>query len=391
MFSPSLDEPEHIAMVRRSIRRFVEAEMPRHLARKWDQESEFPRDVFEKLAELGLMGLTVPEEYGGSGRDIRATMVAIEELSRRSLAVAVPFIMAVCYAGMNLNECASKRQKTDLLPLVAAGKVMFAYGWTEPDVGGDIASVKTTAVRDGDMVVINGSKRFCSGADICDYIYTVVRSDREAPRYKNLSIILIPPDAPGVTINQIDATGVRGANTTDVMFDGVRVPFANVIGEENGWNRGWDFIAGAGLDTEKLEVAAMALGIAEAAFEDAWDYAEQRMQFGKPVSSHQSVRHMLADMGSRLYASRLMLAHVSDLADRGIRCGVETSIAKLFITEAAKNIALDGQTIMGAYGYAGEFDMPRYVRDVLAMPIIGGSSAIQRNNIVNWSHLRRET
>jgi alkylation response protein AidB-like acyl-CoA dehydrogenase len=383
-------EPEHIEMLRDTLRRFIAQEMPRQAAREWDRKEHFPREVFKKLAALGVMGLTIPEEYGGSGRDILATMATIEELSRRSLAVSVPYVMAACYAGMNLVECGSEAQKREMLPKVAAGELIFAYGWSEPDTGADVASVKTTATREGDSVIVNGAKRFCSGADICDYIFTVVKSNRTAPRYKNMAVVLIPPNTPGVTIRQIDSMGVKGANTTDVTFDNVKVPFANVLGGDEGWDNGWKIIAGSGLDVEKLEVAAIALGIAEGAFADAWDYAEQRMQFGKPVSTYQAIRHKLADMATQLHACRLMMRHASELANQRIPCGVETSMTKLYISEAAKTIALDGQTIMGAYGYAGEFDMERYVRDALAMPIIGGSSAIQRNNIVNWKRLRRE-
>jgi alkylation response protein AidB-like acyl-CoA dehydrogenase len=379
--------PEHVRMLQDTLRRFVDEHMSRQAAQKWDKENHFPRDVFAKLADLGVMALTIPEEYGGAGRDIVATMVVIEELSKRSLAVSVPYIMASCYAGMNVVECGSESQKRTLLPKVAAGEMIFAYGWTEPDVGSDVASVRTTAVRDGDELIVNGSKRFCSGARICDYIYTVVRTDPEAPRYQNLSIVLIPPTAAGITIEPIDSLGMKGAATTDVTFENVRVPIENVLGGPSGLNQGWRMITGSGLDVEKLEVAAISLGIATAAFEDAWTYSQQRMQFGKAISAYQAIRHKLADMQTQLHAARLMMYHAAWLANSGRRCGVETSMTKLFVTEVAKGIALECQTIFGAYGYVKEIDTERYVRDALLMPIIGGSSSIQRNNIVNWSGL----
>lgn len=385
----SLDEPEHIRSLRDMLRRFVENEMPRSLAAQWDKENSFPRDVFRKLAETGVMGLTVPEEFGGTGRDIVATMVCIEELSKRSMAVAVPYVMAACYAGMNILECGSEKQKNEFLPRVASGDLMFAYGWTEPDVGGDVASVRTTAERRGSEVVVNGAKRFCSGAEICDYIFTIVRTGSAEARYKNLSVLLIPPATQGVTITRIEGLGMKGAATTDVIFDNVVVPYDNVLGGNTGWNRGWDIITGSGLDVEKLEVAALALGIAEAAFDDAWQYAEQRKQFGKEIGSYQAIRHKLADMATQIHASRLMLFNAADMVNRHIRCGVETSMAKLFATEAAKSVALESQTILGAYGYVKDFDVERYVRDALLMPIIGGSSSIQRNNIVNWGGLAK--
>lgn len=385
----NFDLPEHIVLLQDTLRRFVSQHMPREAAAKWDTDNHFPRDVFDKLSQLGVMGLTVPEQYGGAGRDILATLIVIEELSKRSLAVAVPYIMSACYAGMNLVECASERQKRELLPKVAAGELTFAYGWTEPDVGADVASVRTTAIRDRDEVVINGTKRFCSGADICDYIYTLVRSDATAGKSSGLSFVLIPPDAPGVTITPIEALGMKGATTTDVVFSEVRIPKGNVIGEDEGWNDGWRMISGSGLDVEKLEVAAISLGIATAALEDAWAYAQEREQFGGPISQYQSIRHKLADMHTQVHAARLMTYHAAWLANEGRRCGTETSMTKLFVTEIAKAVALECQTIFGAYGYVKGYDTERYVRDALLMPIIGGSSAIQRNNIVNWQGLAR--
>lgn len=381
----NFDLPDHVVELQRTLRRFVEQEMPRAAAAQWDRENVFPRGVFDKLAELGVMGLTVPEEYGGLGRDILTTMIVIEELSRRSLAVSVPYIMCSCYAGMNLLECASDRQKRELLPKVAAGQMIFAYGWTEPDVGADVASVKTRATIVGDEVVINGSKRFCSGADICDYIYTLVRSDPGPDRASNLSFVLIPPTAPGVSIERMQSLGMKGAATTDVTFDNVRVPIANIMGEGEGWNAGWRMIRGAGLDVEKLEVAAISVGIASAAIDDAWQYAQERQQFGRPIAEYQSIRHKLSEMKTQLHAGRLMLYHAAWLATEGRECSIETSMTKLFTTEAAKSIALECQTIHGAYGYVKDFDVERYVRDAILMPIIGGSSAIQKNNIYRWA------
>ena len=382
-------EPEHIEMLRDTVRRFVEKHMPREAAARWDKENHFPRDVFDELAELGVMGLTVPEEYDGAGRDIVATMMVIEELSKRSLAVAMPFIMSACYAGMNLVECGSERQKRELLPLVAAGKLIFAYGWTEPNVGADLASVETVITRDGDELVINGEKRFCTGSAISDYIYVLGRSGPKEDRYRNLSFVMVPSRAPGVDITPIDGMGLKGAPTTDVRFTDVRVPFGNLMGEEEGWNKGWEMVTGAGLDVEKLEVAALAVGIAIAAADDAWAYAQERKQFGKPIASFQSIRHKLADMRTQCHAARLMLYHAAWLANNHVRCGVETSMTKLFTTEAARSVVMSAQDVFGAYGYVKGFDIERYMRDVLAMPIIGGSSAVQRNNIVNWMGLPR--
>jgi alkylation response protein AidB-like acyl-CoA dehydrogenase len=377
----NFDEGETVTALRESLERFVAREMPRSAAAEWDKQNHFPRDVHKKLADLGVMGLTIPEEYGGVGRDIVATMVTIEELSRRSLAVSVPYIMAACYAGMNIEECGTDAQKAGLLPKIVAGDMLFAYGLTEPDAGADLASVKTRAERDGDIIRINGAKRFCSGADIADYIYCLVRTGPAEERHRNLSFVLVPPDAKGVTVTRIEAMGMKGAATTDVSFDDVEVPLANLVGGEAGWNNGWRMLVGPGLDVEKLEVAAIGIGIARAALDDAWAYATERRQFGKLIGEFQSIQHKLAEMKTQVHAARLTLYQAAWLANERRPCSLETSMAKLFCTEVSKSVALECQTILGAYGYVKDFDAERYVRDALLMPIIGGSSAVQRNNI----------
>ena len=370
-------EPEHVTMLRDTLRQFIEKEMPRDKVREWDKGDHFPREVFNKLADLGLTSLTVPEKYGGNGKDMLATIAVIEELSTRSLGVASGYIFCACYAGLNLSEAASEEQKQELLPKVAKGELLFSYGISEPDVGADVASVKT-------RVVINGSKRWCSCPNVTDFIYTLVRSGPEEERYKNLSIILIPPNLEGITIEPQGTLGQKGVGgTCDVTFDQVRVPLKNIVGGEEGWNSGWSKIISTGLDVEKIEVAALALGIARAAVEDAWQYSQERVQFGKPICHNQSVRHMLSEVKTKLEACRLMTYQGAWLADQKIEGTVQMSMAKLFVTETALEIVLDCQKILGAYGYVRDFDMERYVRDMLAMPILGGSSAIQKNNIAN--------
>jgi len=385
----NFDEGEIVTSLRDSLEKFVEREMPRSAAQDWDARNHFPREVHRKLADLGVLGLTIPEEYGGLGRDILATMVVIEELSRRSLAVSVPYIMAACYAGMNIEECGTEAQKRELLPKIVSGDLLFAYGLTEPDAGADLASVKTRAERDGDVLRINGSKRFCSGANIANYIYTLVRTGPAEERHRNLSFVLVPPDAPGVTITKIEAMGMKGAATTDVSFDNVEVPIANLVGGEAGWNAGWKMLVGPGLDVEKLEVAAIGIGIARAALDDAWAYAIERRQFGRTIGEFQSIQHKLAEMKTQVHAARLVLYQAAWLANERRPCSAETSMAKLFATEVSKAVALECQTILGAYGYVKDFDAERYVRDALLMPIIGGSSAVQRNNIFKLAAARR--
>jgi len=380
MYIPESRERE---MLRQSLRRFLDRECPREKVRRWDEEDYYPREVVERLRELGVFGLTTPEEYGGAGRDVPAAIITIEELCRRCLTIGVAYIMATFYGAVNINESASEEQKRELLPKLAAGEMLFAYGLSEPNVGADLASVETYADREGDYFIVNGAKRWCTGADVADYIFTLLRTDRQAPRYKNLGILLIDPKSPGVAIEPIKKMGNHGLKTTDVTFDNVKVPKKNLVGGLDMLNQGWLQLAGPALDVEKIEVAGICLGLGQAAYDDAYQYAQERKQFGKPISAHQSIRHMLADMATELFASRLMVYHCAQLAQENRPCSIETSMAKLFVCEAATRVALNAQKILGAYGYAMEYDVQCYLRDVLLYPIAGGSSAIQRNNIMN--------
>ena len=379
------DEPEHVAILRDMLKRFVAEEMPADKVREWDREHRFPPELFTKLASLGVCGLTIEAEYGGQGRDLVAAVAVIEELCRRGAFAAGPFIHCAFYGGVNIGENGSEAQKRELLPRLAAGEITFAYGLSEPEVGGDLASVTTTARRseDGRSLVLDGFKRWCTGADWADYIYCLVKSDAEAPRYQNLSFVLVPRGTPGVRVHPIEHSTLRYTLSSDVIFEGARIPIENVVGGEAAWNRGWRMLAGKALDVEKIEITAVAFGIAQAAMEEAWEYAQQRRQFGGPISGHQAVRHSLVEARTKLEACRLMLYRGAWLAQEGRPCSVETSMAKLFVADTAVEIALACQRVMGAYGLAEGHDMERHVRDLLGMPIVGGSSNMQKNNIAN--------
>jgi len=378
-------EADHIRQLRDTVQRFVEQEIPRETAIAWDSDDRMPIEFIKNMADLGFLGMTVPEEYGGFGRDIPAMMAIIEELSKRSTAAAGLVITAACYGAMNILESGSDKQKEEMLPKIVAGDLLFAYGLTEPDVGADLASVKTRMRREEDKLIVNGAKRFCTAAQHVDYIITLGRSEEDLPRYRNLNMVLVPKDSPGITITNIDAIAQRGIGTTDVTFDDVEVPVENILGGEQAWNQGWKMLAGPTLDVEKLEVAAMALGCAEAAFADAWQYSQERVQFGVPICAHQAIRHKLAKAKSSLLAARLTLYHAAELANNNVPCSIETSAAKYFVCEEAQKVTLACQRIVGAYGCVrGDGgDMDRYVRETLTFPIAGGSSDIQLNNIAN--------
>ena len=380
-FDPALDEPEHVAALRAQVRRFVAAKISREQRRAWDRAHTWPRELFRELAGLGVCGLTVPEEYGGHGQDIVAAVAVIEELARAGGFLAGPYIHCAFYGGMNIAENGSPAQKAELLPRLARGELLFAYGLSEPDVGGDLASVRTRARLDGDAVVLTGSKRWCTGADWADYIYCLVNSDADAPKRQALTFLLVPARAPGVTVTPIEHSNLRYTASCDVTFDDVRLPLDAIVGGREQWCRGWGMLAGRALDVEKLEVAACTFGIAQAAVEEAWQYAQERVQFGKPICAHQAIRHKLVMARTRLEACRLVLARAARLAHAGRPCAIETSIAKLFIADTGVEIALACQQVMGAYALSDAYDMDRNVRDLLGMPIVGGSSDMQKNNL----------
>lgn len=381
------DEPDHIRALRDQLKRFVAEKAPREKRRAWDKAHAWPRDLYQELAAMGLMGLTVPEEYGGAGQDIVAAVAVIEELARAGPALAGPYIHCAFYGGMNLSENGSPEQKEAFLPKLAKGELLFAYGLSEPDVGGDLASVKTRAWREGDEIVVRGAKRWCTGADFADYLYCLVNSDSEAGRYKNLSFLLVPRETPGVTITPINHVNLRYTLSSDVHFDDVRLPLSAIVGGEAMWNRGWTLLAGRALDVEKLEVAAVTFGIAAAAVDEAWTYAQEREQFGKPIAQHQAIRHKLVTARTKLAACRHMLYHAAHLANTGAPCAIETSMAKLFLADTGVEIALACQQVMGAYALSDAYDIERNVRDLLGMPIVGGSSDMQRNNLASLLRL----
>ena len=381
MFDNPRQEPEQLRALRAQIRRFVQQKAPREKRREWDRSHTWPRELFAELAALGVCGLTIDERHGGHGLDVVAAVMVIEELSRAGAFLAGPFIHCAFYGGLNISENGSEAQKAELLPKLARGELLFAYGLSEPDVGGDLASVRTRAHIEGDTIVVNGAKRWCTGADWADHIYCLVNSDRDAPKRQALSFLLIPRGTPGVSVTPIEHSNLRYTASCDVHFDDVRLPLEAIVGGREKWCQGWSMLAGRALDVEKLEITAVTFGIAQAAVEEAWQYAQERTQFGKPICAHQVIRHKLVTARTRLEACRLMLYQAAELAQAGLPCAIESSMAKLFVADTGVEIGVACQQILGAYGLSDAYDMERHVRDLLGMPIVGGSSDMQRNNL----------
>ena len=380
-------EPVHVLEIRRQLQRFVQEKLPRERRIELDKQCTWDRNLFKEIAEMGLIGLTVPEEYGGAGLDLYAATAVIDELCQGGPSVAGPYIHAAFYGGMNLSENGSEAQKQELLPKIVRGEVLFSYGLSEPNVGGDLTAVETKCVREGNEIILNGSKRWCTGADWADYILCLARSGDENAKRNNLSFILVPTDTKGISMTPLEHINLRYTKSMDVFFDDVRLPIDSIVGGEKNWNRGFQTLTGKALDVEKIEITAVAFGTARLAVDQAWNYAQERVQFGKPISQHQTIRHKLITAKTKLEACRHMLYHSAWLANEGHPCSVETAMAKLFCADVGLEIGIACQQVLGAYGLSDSYDVERCVRDLLGMPIVGGSSDIQKNNFASMLKL----
>jgi alkylation response protein AidB-like acyl-CoA dehydrogenase len=336
---------------------------------------------------MGLIGLTIPEAYGGQGEDIYAAAAVIDELCQGGSSMAGPYIHAAFYGGLNISENGSNEQKEELLPKLARGEMFLCYGLSEPNVGGDLPSAETRVERKGGELVIRGAKRWCTGADWSDYIYCLCRSGEPGDRHGNLTFVLVPTNAKGVTMQPIEHANLRYTHSMDVYLDDVRLPESAIVGGPDKWNKGWEALAGRALDVEKIEITAVAYGLARAALDEAWRYAGERVQFGKPIGKHQAVAHKLVTARTKLAACRHMLYHAAWLASEGKPCSAETAMAKLFVADTGVEIALASQQVIGAYGLSDAYDIERNVRDLLGMPIVGGSSDMQKNNLARMWRL----
>ena len=332
-------------------------------------------EIYRMMAELGWLGITIPEEYGGSGGTMLDACLFMEETSR-GLAPIGGYATTLIVAGAT-GRFGSEEQKHEILGGIARGAVE-AIAMTEPEAGSDVGSLTTSAERDDDGFVINGQKVFCSNAHIADHVLVVCRTTRGPNKHEGLTMIWVPRDAEGMEMVPIDTMGGRETNHlyfTDCF--GAR-PSA-VLGEVD---QGWTQLM-AGLNVERLILAATMLGIAQRAFDDVIVYVKERKQFGRPIGSFQSLQHRLADMATELEAARLMTRWVATMTDEDPDRMLprEASMVKLYVTEVAKRVALDGMQMMGGYGYSSEYDMERLVRTSLVSTIYGGTSEIQRNII----------
>ena len=331
-------------------------------------------EIYSKIADLGWLGVTIPEDYGGAGGGMLDACLFMEEASR-GLAPIGGYATTLIVAGAT-QRFGSDEQKQQILGGIARGAVE-SIAMTEPEAGSDVGSLQTAAVPSNGGYVINGQKVFCSNAAIADHILVVCRTTKGDDKHQGLSMIWVPREATGLEIQPIETMG--GRETAYLYFTDCEAPADAVLGEvDHGWTQ-----LMAGLNVERLILAATMLGIAERAFDDALAYVKERRQFGRPIGSFQALQHRLADLATELEASRLLTYWVASRVDEDPDRMLprEASMVKLYVTETAKRVTLEGMQMMGGYGYTSEYDMERLVRQALVSTIYGGTSEIQRNII----------
>lgn len=364
-------------MLKDSVHEFFNREYPPHVVREMDAKEQYPDKLLKQAAELGWTALPFPEEYGGAGATAVDLAVLLEAASWHMIGAASVINRSVIFGGLSILTYGSEEHKRRFIPEIIKGDITFSLGLTEPDAGSDALNLRTTAVRDGNEWVLNGTKMFCSGADVADYILVVAITNPDVPRRNGLSIFLVDPSLPGVSVRRIPVLGWRTTGTCEVNLVDVRVPADMVLGN---LNEGWRNIRST-LGHSRSNLSAIATGAAQRVVDDAVAYAQQRIQFDQPIGSFQAIQHMLADMQTQVDAARLMAYRAAYLVSQGAKCTRETAMAKLYCTETWAKVATMGMQIMGGYGYSMEFDMQRHFRDS-RLPVVGeGSSQIQRNII----------
>jgi butyryl-CoA dehydrogenase len=359
--------------VRDMCREFAEKEL-RPNARRWDEHHEFPREAVRKMAELGLLSVAVPPEWGGAGMDNVSYALAMEEISRGCAGTGV--IMSVnnsLYCDPVLKS-GTDEQKTRFLAPYARGEKLGAFALTEPSSGSDAAEMKTVAVRRGDDYVLDGSKNYITNGPQADTILVFAMTD-PAKRHRGISAFLVPTDAKGFTRGKPDdKVGIRASGSCTIFLEGCTVPARLRLGEEG---EGFKIAMGT-LDGGRIGIGAQAVGIARAAFEEAVAYAKERKSFGKPIAEHQAIAFMLADMATEIDAARLLVLRAAAMKDQGVRHSAESAMAKLFASETCERVTSKAIQVHGGLGYVKECDAERHWRDSRITEIYEGTSEIQR-------------
>jgi isovaleryl-CoA dehydrogenase len=360
-------------LIRASVRRLCEEELA-PLAARIDREDWFPREIFERLGELGVLGVLAPEKHGGSGGDYFTSALIMEELARVSGSVALSYAAHAVLAVGAIARDANEEQQARVLPALCSGEGLGAWALTEPGAGSDALGMRTRARRDGSDYVIDGSKTFITNGSLARTIVLYARTDPEAgPR--GISVFLIERGSAGLSVSRtLDKMGMRGSPTAELRLDGVRVSARDRIGEEGD---GLTMVM-RGLDVERATLAGISIGLAQAALDHSVQYAREREQFGQPIGNFQMVQKQLADMYTELSAARLLVYHAAREATRSDQCTQLASAAKLFASEVGTRAGMAAVQIFGGYGYTRDYPVERIARDAKLMEIGAGTSEVQR-------------
>ncbi|HSQ63348.1 MAG TPA: acyl-CoA dehydrogenase family protein [Polyangiaceae bacterium] len=368
------DFSEHHALLRKTVRDFARSEVAPH-ARKWDEEERFPKELVPKLAELGLLGIRIPEEYGGSGMDTTSYAICVEECARVDGSLALTIASHNGLGTGHILAFGNEEQKRKYLPKAARGEWLAAWGLTEPGSGSDSAGLATTARRDGSDWVINGTKMFITQGSVGGFCVVLARTNPNASKQKGITAFIVDHGTPGfVASKHLLKLGCRSSDTAELTFENVRVSDAQRLGEvDMGFMDTMKI-----LDRGRISIAAMALGLGYGALEMATGYAKDRKQFGKPIADFQAVQWMLADCKTELDAASILTYRAAWLADQGRPYSREASMAKLFASEASTRACNKSLQIHGGYGYTREFAVERHLRDAKICEIGEGTSEVQR-------------
>ena len=363
---------EHI-MIRDMVREFADSEIT-PVARDLDEQGKFPRDIVDKMGELGLMGIIIPEEYGGAGLDMVAFATAIIELGRADASVAITMAAHTSLGSLPILMYGSNEQKNTYLPKLASGEMLGAFGLTEPDAGSDAGATKTKAVRGGDEYVVNGGKIFITNAGeagVLSFTSQVIENGENL----GIAAFSIPTDTPGLEVGPKEKKmGWRASDTRQIFFRDMRIPVPSMLGTPaDGFKT---FLKT--LTSGRVSIGALSVGTAVGAYERALTYSTERSAFGKPINKFQSIGFKLADMATKIEASKLLVYHAAWMKDQGMDITKEAAMAKLFASETAMEVTTEAIQVHGGYGYVREYDVERFFRDAKILEIGEGTSEIQR-------------
>lgn len=360
-------------MIRKMVRDFAKNEVEPTAAER-DEEERFDRGIFDMMGELGLTGIPWPEEYGGIGGDYVSYVIAVEELSRVCASVGVTLSAHISLCSWPIFKFGSEEQKQKFLRPLAEGKKLGAYGLTEPGAGSDVAAMKATAKLDGDEYILDGSKIFITNGGDAE-IYVVFALTQPELKHKGVSAFIVEKGTPGFTFGKKEKKlGIRSSSTLEIIFDNCRVPKENLLGKEGDGFK----IAMMTLDGGRNGIAAQAVGIAQGALDAAVSYAKERKQFGKPIGAQQGLGFKLADMATKVEASRLLTYQAAWRESQGISYGKESAMSKLFAGDSAMEVTIEAVQVFGGYGYTKDYPVERFMRDAKITQIYEGTNEIQR-------------